>query len=75
MAVCRHWSCRLGKPSRPSRIFFPLPKGLPRLPATKPQDGRTTTVDRDKIAMAIMGGLALFALFVALAIGSMSKWG
>lgn len=31
-------------------------------------------MDRDKIAMAIMGGLALLALFAALAIGSLPQW-
>lgn len=36
---------------------------------------RMTSVDRDKIAMAIMGGLALIALLVSIAIGSMAKWG
>lgn len=32
-------------------------------------------MDRDKLAMALMGGLALLALAVALVIGSLPKWG
>lgn len=32
-------------------------------------------MDRDKLAMAIMAGLALMALAAALVIGSMPKWG
>jgi len=36
---------------------------------------RTTSVNRDKIAMAIMAGLALIALLAGITMSSMPKWG